>query len=151
MSSDITYLEDLDDSAFSHNRSKRGRENHHAPNTQSRQGVNYIKPPPIHQTPNYNDIFKRELPFYHMNHSHGQGINKHLGADKRSTIPKYKSDHISQITSSSNCIEVAKHVKGCFICDKYYKCDKRPYIFTIITLLLLIVYLMRKISSKDDE
>ena len=44
-----------------------------------------------------------------------------------------------------SCIEIAKHIKSCPICSKFYDTDKSLYIIVIIILLIFCILLLKKI------
>jgi hypothetical protein len=48
-----------------------------------------------------------------------------------------------------SCIEIAKHIKNCPICSKFYDTDKSLYIIIIIILLIFCILLLKKILIKD--
>ena len=48
-----------------------------------------------------------------------------------------------------SCIEIAKHIKNCPICSKFYDTDKSLYIIVIIILLIFCILLLKKILIKD--
>jgi hypothetical protein len=46
-----------------------------------------------------------------------------------------------------NCIDFANHVKSCPICSKLYNTDKTIYVISIIGLILLCLFLMKRIAN----
>lgn len=57
-------------------------------------------------------------------------------------IQQHRQKHMSQDIS---CIEIAKHIKSCPICSKFYDTDKSLYIIVIIILLMFCILLLKKI------
>lgn len=48
-----------------------------------------------------------------------------------------------------NCLDIANHIKYCVVCRKLYSCDKTFYIVAIITLIVIIAILVRKIMENQ--
>ena len=49
-----------------------------------------------------------------------------------------------------SCIEIAKHIKSCPICSKFYDTDKSLYIIVIILLLIFCILLLKKILFSKE-
>ena len=49
------------------------------------------------------------------------------------------------VSHEISCIEIAKHIKSCPICSKFYDTDKSLYIIVIIILLIFCILLLKKI------
>ena len=46
---------------------------------------------------------------------------------------------------SMNCLDIANHIKYCVVCQKLYSCDKNLYLLVIVTLIVVIAMLIRRI------
>jgi len=51
----------------------------------------------------------------------------------------YQPDH------QLSCINVARHIKYCPICSKFYENDKSPYVICIIILVIICIILLKKV------
>jgi tRNA(Ile)-lysidine synthase TilS/MesJ len=47
-----------------------------------------------------------------------------------------------------NCINVAEHAKNCIVCSKIYKKNDMIYIFIIILLVVICIFLLKKILTE---
>lgn len=84
-----------------------------------------------HYKPQYNDTYQT----YDDTHE-----NYHDIKEQEFITPQYRqSDVIS-------CRVIANHVDDCPICKKFYDSDSNMYIIIIIVLLLINIYLLRKIK-----
>jgi hypothetical protein len=86
------------------------------------------------------------VPVHHAPINEGYGMNNR-GNRRQSQInndamiePMHREMYI-------NCIDFANHVKGCPICSKLYNTDKTLYVITIICLVLICLYLLKKIAN----
>lgn len=48
---------------------------------------------------------------------------------------------------SWNCLDISKHITDCPICSKFYNNDKTIYIITIILLLVICLFLLKRILN----
>jgi hypothetical protein len=55
------------------------------------------------------------------------------------------SQHSQPQPRELSCIEIARHVKHCPICSKFYDNDKSVYIIVIILLVIFCIILLKKI------
>lgn len=46
-----------------------------------------------------------------------------------------------------NCRDIAEHIKKCEICSKVFNTDKTLYIVAIVTLVVICLYLLKKILA----
>lgn len=57
---------------------------------------------------------------------------------RKNEMPYLKSPSIS-------CIEIARHIKSCPICSKFYDNDKTGYVIAIVFLLVACIILLKKV------
>lgn len=95
------------------------------------------------------------VPHSHPHHSHHQE-NDYLLVEPndddeyqlgpRAQQRSHQSQHSPQTANREiSCIEIAKHIKSCPICSKFYDTDKSLYIIVIIILLIFCILLLKKI------
>ena len=63
-------------------------------------------------------------------------------------IPRQHLQHLQHLQSQPrelSCMEIARHVKNCPICSKFYDNDKSVYIIVIILLVIFCIILLKKI------
>ena len=91
----------------------------------------------------------------HGAHGHRIGMNRHEN-DYLLIEPNEEEYHMGPRVQNVqprereiSCIEIAKHIKNCPICSKFYDTDKSLYIIVIIILLIFCILLLKKILIKD--
>jgi hypothetical protein len=58
---------------------------------------------------------------------------------------QHSQQHSQHQPRELSCIEIARHVKHCPICSKFYDNDKSVYIIVIILLVIFCIILLKKI------
>jgi len=61
------------------------------------------------------------------------------------SLRKNEMPYLKSPSSSISCIEIARHVKSCPICSKFYDNDKTGYIIAIVFLLVACIILLKKV------
>lgn len=96
------------------------------------------------------------VPHSHHNHSHRQendylliepnDDNEEYQLGPRAQQRSHQAQHSPQpVNREISCIEIAKHIKSCPICSKFYDTDKSLYIIVILILLIFCILLLKKI------
>jgi hypothetical protein len=70
-----------------------------------------------------------------------------LGPRARQEMAQHRDDHRERHGhhhGELSCIEIAKHIKDCPICSKFYDTDKSLYIIIIIILIIFCILLLKK-------
>lgn len=55
--------------------------------------------------------------------------------------------YIEKYTSSPRCPDVVEHISNCPVCKKLYKKDQTVWIIAVITLILVILLLLKKLLN----
>ena len=64
-------------------------------------------------------------------------------------IPRYNRQYDQ--TQYISCIEIARHIKSCPICSRFYDNDKSAYIIGIVFLLVICIILLKKIIEMVSD
>ena len=69
---------------------------------------------------------------------------------KHGNFDYYSNNHMNFMNGMNNnrqltCVEIAKHIKECPICSKFYDTDKSIYIIVIIVLSICCIVLLKKL------
>ena len=60
-------------------------------------------------------------------------------------VPRYQGNRKREQNQYISCIDIARHIKSCPICSRFYDNDKSAYIIGIVFLLVICIILLKKI------
>jgi len=93
---------------------------------------------------NTYENFQNQFPQQPNQVQQNQQPNQFVQQEYYEDIPNFSFRNGIQEDELS-CIRVAGHVENCPICKKFYNVDTSKYIITIIGLIILNIYLLRRV------
>jgi hypothetical protein len=134
---DLPQLEQLQSSAINKTRSHHpanAYEDYNSSQMPQKQDESYY--PPLNHYQDHDDNYHNQS-YYSPYDNYYDRSNAPQGPSAASIVMPSPEE--------LSCAIVAKHVDNCPICRKFYDTDVSKYIITIIALVILNIYLLRKI------
>ena len=76
------------------------------------------------------------------NHT-GYGGYSYMNSNDQSPVEQIIS--ITPSKKECTCVEIFEHIQSCELCSKFYKNDNTYYVASIIALLVICVFLLKKV------
>ena len=147
MNQNKTFLQDLPQLDDIMSSAQRKTRQHHPPNAyemynsgQMRSDELPSKPPPQsemeYNSPDYGPPPQPTNP---------QEFQTYSSGTPDEYFPQQPIQHLPYANQELSCAQIAAHVDNCVICRKFYDTDTSKHIMVIIALIILNIYLLRKV------